>query len=446
MALPIPFALVSPRESRNRTGPITVTQSGAVREVPFTENGPPSWFVEEGTTNHHLNPIPTSASGFGPTGWYMWASSGTVRTMSIDNSFSFDGIASWFRIDFSDRGANGNTLLLWGSRTSASFTNTPITISMYVASSRTQSVNLRLQVEVSGTYTTVETKTVTIGPTPVRVDASYVIPDGTTVTAVRLAFPNNVNGLQDGDIYWLSGGQVELKAYPTSFAAGSMGTGYSWDGTPNNSASTRAYSRAWVTEPMPADQGSWYIRYKVGTTPTSRCIGGFGSIGDAGSRALVGYVGSSNQFLLRQGQSVFNSVPGAPTGIPNSMYAEYLPSTVAVDYRDGGGKRSATRTGDPPPPTWGSDRLAIGYSGDQNDVTTLPINGNVAALLAFDRPLADSEIADLDSLSAEQLQTWSTYMPRFGGVSISVPTTGEILLNTSIPTGGILLDQTMEDI
>ena len=221
--------------------------------------------------------------------------------------------------------------------------------------------------------------------------------------------------------------QLEQKAYATSLAVHTMGAGYSL-GAEN--VTNRAVATPYVTLPMPADQGSIYVRYLAGSTPTSRHIGGFGQIGGAGSRALIPNISSGNQMNLRQGQDFHGLATVAGWNQPRSVYAEYFGTQVAVDYRDGVGRRVFTRTGNPPPPTWTDDMIPIGWSGTAT--AELPLNGYVFAVAAFPRQLISAELASLDAIPTEDLSYASIVGigPQLGGLLLTHPDPGFAVLRT----------------
>ena len=221
--------------------------------------------------------------------------------------------------------------------------------------------------------------------------------------------------------------QLEQKSYATSLAVHTMGTGYSLGA---NNVIVRAVATPYVTLPMPADQGSIYIRYLAGTTPTSRYTGGFGQIGGVGARALIPNISSSDQMNLRQGQDFHGLATVSDWNQIRGVYAEYNGNQVAVDYRDGVGKRYFTRQGDPPPPTWNDDRIPIGWSG--NNSSPSPLNGYVFAIVALPRPLTEDEIAALESIPTEDLSYASIVGigPQLGGLLLTHPDPGFAVLRT----------------
>ena len=256
-----------------------------------------------------------------------------------------------------------------------------------------------------------------------------------TVEIADISAPIRPNGLYSinlpvGQPLFVRYPQFENKPYATSYAEGGMGTGYSWQDAPFESPAIRAAATPYVTLPMPADQGSIYIRYLAGTTPTARYIGGLGQIGGAGSRGLLPNIDSSNQMNLRQGDT-FNGVSTvADWDQPRGVYAEYSGGQVAVDYRDGAGKRYFTRIGDPPPPTWEGDLIPIGWSG--NNSSPSPLNGYVFAIAALPRLLTDTELAALNAIPTEELSYASIVGigPQLGGLLLTHPDPGFAVLRT----------------
>lgn len=287
-----PLAMLNPATSWDRNGIITPTLVGAMRNVSAGDGT--GWLVEEGTVNLHLNPLAVGPiSGHGATGWYMWASATTIYTRSIDTALNHEGIGSWFRVDVSDKGEAGNTFTLRSQVTDLSLIGptggSPVSMSMWVASSRSQTLNMSLRALIEDVHTEVASGSFTIGPTPSRISLSYTVPSGTSITAFYFAFPPTATFLSNGDVYWLSGAQLEMNPYATSFATGSMGTGFSWSGAANASTSIRA--DASFSTPVPA-WGAVYIRHD-GTSTVLTAPGAFGTYGDLAYSGGVATVSSS---------------------------------------------------------------------------------------------------------------------------------------------------------
>jgi len=76
-----------------------------------------------------------------------------------------------------------------------------------------------------------------------QLTASYTNTSGADKT-VRVELRNN--GTDSAQIVYFDGVQAEKKTWPTAYCDGSLGTGYAWTGTANNSTSTRVDMPVWT--------------------------------------------------------------------------------------------------------------------------------------------------------------------------------------------------------
>src|SRR5690554_3950762 len=79
-----PSLLITPENTRDRNGPVALTESGAVRRVPF--DGGQAFFVEEGTTNLIRNPMFTTVP--------YWSGGQGLRAFHGDGSCTITDIST----------------------------------------------------------------------------------------------------------------------------------------------------------------------------------------------------------------------------------------------------------------------------------------------------------------------------------------------------------------
>ncbi|NMC30706.1 MAG: hypothetical protein GYA45_11620 [Pelolinea sp.] len=77
-----------------------------------------------------------------------------------------------------------------------------------------------------------------------RLTATYINTSGAAMT-LRVELRNNAT--DSSTITYFDAAQAEKLAYPSAYCDGSLGTGYSWSGTANNSTSARVNMPVWVT-------------------------------------------------------------------------------------------------------------------------------------------------------------------------------------------------------
>ena len=403
--------------------------SPSVRPDRYAEM-PLGWFVEEATTNYDANPISASTTHLANN----YAHITPTRITNAGLNHPTAGIINTAtRITITSTPAENNVVGIWAATGLDFSVGAVVTHQVYFRVSP-KLIGKQIGVilaKIGGTYEQVVKTVIGTGDWQ-YVDATLIIGIAGGSSIFMYIRPSGVDTITGdanmvGEWIDFTATQPEQKAYATSLAVHTMGTGYSL-GAAN--VTNRAVATPYVTLPMPADQGSIYVRYLAGSTPTSRHIGGFGQIGGAGSRALIPNISSGNQMNLRQGQDFHGLATVSDWNQIRGVYAEYNGNQVAVDYRDGVGKRYSIRTGNPPPPTWTSDMIPIGWSG--TPPFELPLNGYVFAIAALPRLLTDTELDALGAIPTEELSYASIVGigPQLGGLLLTHPDPGFAVLRT----------------
>jgi hypothetical protein len=245
----IPLVTMTPDMSLSRDGVLTPTVT-TPRVVDV--DGGHAWFMEEGTTNRVKNPRNITAS----------ASANFLKTTYVD--------AEGFTVTRIERIAAGNYAQISNMFSGESIAaGTPITFSCeirgYRASSHFGASSLQLRNAANDLiYNT-------------RLSYSELYPHATnwqrmwaTAAAQAEIVVSGVWNVDSwagavGDWFEVRKFQSEDKSYATSYADGSLGTGYSWSGTPNASASNRANATVTLSLPWLAgtgleNLGSIYVR------------------------------------------------------------------------------------------------------------------------------------------------------------------------------------------
>jgi hypothetical protein len=191
--------------------------------------------VEESTTNLVLNPAPASTTGY----------TGVSGTLALDSTF---GLTRAKSLTLTATAVPCNISFAYAT-TIATF---QYTFSIYVYATRAVTVQLSIDWKNSAgssisTATDATTHTLYPGIWQ-RLEYAGNQAPALAVRAhpkVALVSPSVI-----GDKVWAAGWQVENKACATSYADGTLGTGYSWSGTVDNSYSVRATSACTYTLPV----------------------------------------------------------------------------------------------------------------------------------------------------------------------------------------------------
>lgn len=377
MTLPIPTLLLKPNGSRDRRGPISPTLSGAVRTVPGQSGD--AWFVEEGTTNLVGNPW----HAVGTLGW-----TGTTRS----TAWASQGPASGL-ITASGAGATATYLLT----VPASAHTMQAIVRNNAASART--FRLRYNSANVGTDVVVAAGAVATLTAPI------------TGTAASAAAEIVVTDSVSGETYNVGYLGIEAKAYATSpcpaiDAAGTVLTGYTWAGTAHASASTRASSVVSTTIDPPINP----LRGEVAMRVNAPMVTGRGNqrmlrfnataslsfgISGAGRAAPAWYVNNVAAGAVEQDLPIGEWVALSTfwDGDVMGLSVDGLPLITGPL----GSRSSGVMPGD----------VTVGRG-----ITGQELNGYIANVLFFDRPLTDAERAELFAMGAWE---WD----RFGGRTLS---------------------------
>lgn len=262
--MPEPTLLLSPSESRDRSGPVAPTLSGGVITVPG-EHGS-AWQIAEATINLLANP----SFEVNTAGWA--ASGGGVTAVSRSDEWAASG-------GYSLKAVTDGTVAIQGVFNNGHVTVTAgqaWTISFDLAGSGT--VNIIIQERTATGAMLSETtvaSSVAMATEGRRLSYTRTIAGA---TAERISLRVITTTAQVATIR-LDAVQFEQKAYATPYIDGSMPDG-TWTGTAHASSSTRA--SASLTAPT-ASPAAIAIRYRDmnGTTATEyiEALGGFGTYG-----------------------------------------------------------------------------------------------------------------------------------------------------------------------
>ncbi len=393
-----PLLFLKPGSSRDRNGAVTPTVTG---DTPIVNvDGHPAWSVWEGTTNLITNPSFATAI----TGWSKNAGP-EVFTLIADDG---PGIGTCLQVESSAGGTGPYTIGMMATTPVAS-----LTVSGVVKRIANPSVVVVVRVFEYAAGSLVKSTDVAL-PTSVEwTQFAYSLTTSATTDTFRVGIVQTGAG---APTYRVTNIQAEAKAYPTPFCPryedGVLATGNVWNGTPNASTSTRSAARLYTTLEMPADQGSFLIRYDVAPlTGKFQVLGGLGAHGGVGARALLPALNTSeNRRILRQGTTADATTNGpVATGAdgPRNVYVQYTQSTVSVDWGFGGGLQSTPRTGNPPPPVWdGPNRVSLGHSGNLGSAGEM--GGNAYVLAVYDRPLTDAELTRAFAAMNAGTFNWNT--------------------------------------
>ena len=186
-----------------------------------------AFWVEEGTTNLCINPSAESAA----TGTW-----GPGVTVTRDTTYAYIGTAANKAVcdgAAGDQGVAFYTSAAMGTTSARTFTG-----SAFVRGSGQMRVRMRAR------YTDATDEFGSSSITITLTDAwqRLITPAFTTNAAKTLDFLSLIVTTQTGvaTTLYADNGQIEEKAYATSYCDGSLGTGYSWSGTAHASSSSRA--------------------------------------------------------------------------------------------------------------------------------------------------------------------------------------------------------------
>ena len=400
---------------RDRNGIVTATAFGPVR---FTADG---YYAEEGTTNLILNPgFEVSAANT------LVANGATITRVTTD---PYSGSACGQVVT---PGVVNNEGIQWPTGNSIGIAaGQPMIAHARVKAPLGAKMQywLRLTLDDASVTDTVITTFTGTGSWQPVVTPSLVVPSGRTVNIAYLMVRTDsvsVGAAPQAITFLVDDGQIEAKAYATSFCMGSMGAGYSWAGTAHASASTRA--AAYLTLPSAS---------ALGINPTS------GAIAVRGKRILV--TGAETRYAspvglgkTEVGQDSFFLFFLPETDSPSyrKLYAQwnvnggaavYTTKADAIDvgvveqiYTGWSGTTTAIAELGDAAVVAGTKPVAIGsFNGSGDDViiggaaVSTSWGGSISDLLIFDRPLTDAERA---TLAATPEWSFGVLQPKLGNV------------------------------
>lgn len=402
-----PTLLLSPSGSRDRSGAIAPTISGAVRQVPGQFGS--AWLVEEGTTN-----LFEEASAVGSTSRWGALSSATKQVLpsthpdypslnmirvTTPGSIGGEGM----RV-YTPQASHGNTTT---ARTFvASFWFRGMAGRAYGAQ------NFILYDSGSGLdQSSVVTWTAT-GAWQ-RIVLPALTAKTTNVLYQLMADVGRTTGVRT-DTFDVVAPQIEEKGYATTPAVGSLGTGYSWLGAAHNSRSQRVGGR--VSYKPPAGwqtiTGSMVVRAK---RPVMTAVQGSPRV-----FSWAGY-GNADDHLDLVLQLSGSAQVGATTAGANSLsggaflgghqgdtwytfYTEWTASGMSVTTELG----TASRNRAAPDGRTAPDPSFIDVGSDQG--AAQHVNGLIESAMMFDRPLTAQQRATLFDHPATW--TWDLLIPR----------------------------------
>jgi hypothetical protein len=263
----------------------------------------------------------------------------------------------------------------------------------------------------SGTYSTSVLYTGTGKPQEVAATVTTPAAGTGNVTAGRCEILAHASS-GAGEIY-LAHPQLELSSYATSFAAGSLGTGYSWVGTANASASIRVNTYAMMATDAELDaitnEGSAIVRFRVDTLAKNNLIFDIGSGGIGGSRLSL-YTDTQPKIIMNTNTNnigIYPSISTSPSVAINTDYTarmEWTTSTIRLSVDGGATWHTGSR--ETPVGSWDNE-LMMGTREDAFNSTTS--NGVVGQYILFDRALTDTEYNRIVEEMDTATLTWDDF-------------------------------------
>lgn len=262
---------------RDRDGTFTFTSSGSVRYRDGSSVGSKAALIEEATTNLLLNPsaevnATTSTS----------ARAGAV--IARDATIAAVGSAS-FKITTPN--ATGGEGINHQTASALGLTGAARSLIGQLQIHGSGTVNVFLQLRYAdASFGTGAATTVTLTGTDQLVTTPVLVTNpAKTVDWIRLIVDT---GAGQAITFWDDAAQIEEKDHATSYADGTLGTGYAWTGTAHASASTRAATTLTIPGKA-ATFASLAFRYSEdGATWQTGYLTAAGAIGTNGLIAVSG--------------------------------------------------------------------------------------------------------------------------------------------------------------
>lgn len=193
--------------------------------------------------------------------------------------------------------------------------------------------------------------------------------------------------VQAGKTIYLDGVQLEEKAYATSYTDGSLGTGYSWSGTGNNSTSTREVSsmKYQVSSNIQASAGSvsfWVKTPYAGNDSVNHVL----LDTDTTSGTLKISKNASNNLVLTDGTNSATIPVSWTANLWNHVVASWGSSSLSLFLNNTAG----TNAGSFSAPTLSTSM----YLGEDTTNSNLA-NAMISDMRIYDSILSTTEVADL---------------------------------------------------
>lgn len=376
------------------TGAILAVATGALRyrsgALPSTQ----AFFIEEGTTNLITNPsFEVSTSPWSPGN----------ATIAVSTEQAQFGTSSC-KHTITDVSATPDLALFGSANRIPVNPSQPYTLSAHVFGTATRQYTPQVQWYDSGLLpigaAIIGTAITATGEVwEELVPLTETSPANAATAEIRLRV--ELTGSLVGDIAYFDGIQFEQKAFASTYADGSLGTGYAWTGTAHASTSTRSETQ--VTPPLPTafspERGSLavYLRRDVDSNNSQFGLV-FGQrvagVDWLGVRAAV----TNNDRPRAQWKSgtqadLATTWPTAITpGTWFLFYIEWVGTAVRIGVDD---QPLVTGTRDAVQGTWSATTFDVGSFGLSQQV-----NGRVGPLLLIDRLLSDAERTGLVEATA----------------------------------------------
>lgn len=265
----------------------TGTGAGALRYRTGHTGGVQAALVEEGTTNYIRDPRVVN----GTTYWTVTDAVRTAETVVVptdpniptaikvvtdaSSTFEFVGV--------------GSAAAIGGATTVRSFA---ASVYANIAASN-HSLVTHIPLTRAGGFVNYDTSTTVVGSGAwARYSRVAATQSGDSLDyAAGLYLARSFGSARAATTYYATGAQFEEKDHATSYCDGSLGTGYAWAGTANNSNSTRAVASIEIPCVLPASVACRYSEdgttWTFGYLTTLGALGTYGSVTHDGSDLVI---------------------------------------------------------------------------------------------------------------------------------------------------------------
>lgn len=382
-------------QGRDRDGVFSATATGPVR---YDDNG---LIVEPGVTNRVQNPV----CGVNTTNWLSSAEFDVARVTSLPAPLpdGLSGITTAYRVT-ANQDITGSLSIqvatIGGTWSSAGAHTNSVYIYVPTAFGGT-AIELR-STNFTGSSQTVGTTDLGVRDDWQRVIAGMVLDAGDLTGAVTLRMTSGT--MLTGQQLWIVGVQSEPGTVATSLAVGDMGPGYSWAGTPHNSASVRAATVLTFDPDGRVDNDSFAM---VGRFSLDHITDNWQAIASAGEQDIGNFFGVFNRddgrFSAKSNggwaEDSLTFTPGSPqiayvAGKDTDWIGQLDDNTPITDTRSDGG-------------AWSNSNVYIG-STNNGDY----LNGSVGPIAFYDRPLTDAELDKVKAAISLGRNPWGLLAPK----------------------------------